>query len=94
MCAGGGIRDQTGHIPGAIGIPLKHLKRRLPRSKEIVVYCRGPNSVFAVDAVRLLRSKGRKVFRLDASVQDWRARGLPLATGPRPQSQRSVRRNL
>jgi len=88
---------ETGHIPGAIGIPLKDLKRRLaelPRSKEIVVYCRGPYCVFAVDAVRLLRSKGRKAFRLDASVQDWRARGLPLATGSKPHLQTAVRRNL
>lgn len=86
---------ETAHIPGAIGIPLKDLKRRLaelPRNKEIVAYCRGPYCVFAVDAVRLLRSHGRKAFRLDASVQDWRARGLPLATGPEPRSQTSMRR--
>jgi rhodanese-related sulfurtransferase len=83
------VEYETGHIPGAIGIPLKDLKRRLaelPRNKEIVAYCRGPYCVFAVDAVRLLRSRGRKAFRLDASVHDWRARGLPVATGPEPQT--------
>jgi rhodanese-related sulfurtransferase len=75
---------QTGHIPGALGIPLEQLKRRwaeLPRNKDIVAYCRGPYCVLAVDAVRLLRSRGLKAYRLDASVHDWRARGLPLATG-------------
>jgi rhodanese-related sulfurtransferase/DNA-binding transcriptional ArsR family regulator len=89
------VEYETGHIPGAIGIPLKDLKRRLaelPRNREIVAYCRGPYCVFAVDAVRLLRSHGRKAFRLDASVQDWRARGLPLATGPEPRLQTSMRR--
>jgi rhodanese-related sulfurtransferase len=89
------VEYETGHIPGAIGIPLKDLKRRLaelPRNKEIVAYCRGPYCVFAVDAVRLLRSRGRKAFRLDASVHDWRARGLPLAAGPDPHPQTPMRR--
>jgi rhodanese-related sulfurtransferase len=75
---------ETGHIPGALGIPVNDLKRRLaelPRNRDIVAYCRGPFCVLAVDAVRLLRSSGRMAFRLDASVHDWRARGLPLATG-------------
>lgn len=75
---------QAGHIPGALGIPVKDLRRRLaelPRHKDIVAYCRGPYCVLAVDAVRLLRSRGRRAFRLDASVHDWRARGLPLSTG-------------
>jgi len=89
------VEYETGHIPGAIGIPLKDLKRRLrelPRNKEVVAYCRGPYCMFAVDAVCLLRSCGRRAFRLDASVQDWRARGLPLATGPEPRPQTSMRR--
>lgn len=75
---------RAGHIPGALGIPLQDLRRRLaelPRNKDIVAYCRGPYCVLAVDAVRLLRSRGLRAFRLDASVHDWRAQGLPLATG-------------
>src|SRR5262249_29568154 len=90
------VEYETGHIPGAIGIPLRDLKRRLaelPRDKEIVAYCRGPYCVFAVDAVRLLRSRGRKALRLDASVHDWRARGLPLKTGPEPRPPTSMRRS-
>jgi len=75
---------RAGHIPGALGIPVKDLKRRLaelPRKKDIVAYCRGPYCVLALDAVRLLRSRGLRAFRLDVSVHDWRAQGFPLATG-------------
>src|SRR5215471_1167590 len=75
---------RTGHIPGALGMPLEELKRRLaelPRDKDIVAYCRGPYCVFALDAVRLLRSQGLRAFRLDASLADWRAHGLPVAKG-------------
>lgn len=75
---------KTAHIPGALALPLQELKRRLselPRNKEIVAYCRGPYCALAIDAVRLLRARGLRAFRLEASVHDWRARGLPLATG-------------
>jgi len=89
---------RTGHIPGALGIPVKELKRRLaelPRGKDVVAYCRGPYCVLAVDAVRLLRSRGLRAFPLDTSVHDWRARGFALATGmepgPRERMARSAR---
>jgi rhodanese-related sulfurtransferase/DNA-binding transcriptional ArsR family regulator len=75
---------QAGHIHGALGIPLQELKKRLarlPRKKDIVAYCRGPYCMFAVDAVRLLRSRGLRAFRMDLSIHDWSAMGLPLATG-------------
>jgi rhodanese-related sulfurtransferase len=78
---------QSGHIPGALGIPLGQLKRRLaelPKSKDVVAYCRGPYCVLAVEAVHLMRSRGIQAFPLDASVHDWRARGLPLVTGAEP----------
>lgn len=90
-----GEEYRTGHIPGALGIPLEELKRRLvelPRDKDIVAYCRGPYCVFALDAVRLLRSRGLTAFRLDASVADWRAHGLPLAKGMEP-GRRSMERS-
>lgn len=75
---------QAGHLHGALGIPLEELRKRLarlPRKKDIVAYCRGPYCMFAVDAVRMLRSHGLRAFRLSLSVHDWSALGLPLATG-------------
>ncbi len=75
---------RSGHIPGALGIPLAELRRamaKIPRTRDVVAYCRGPYCVLAVDAVRLMRSRGLRAFRLDASIQDWRARGLRVATG-------------
>jgi DNA-binding transcriptional ArsR family regulator len=75
---------RAGHLHGALGIPLDQLKRRLtrlPRKKDIVAYCRGPYCMFAVDAVRIMRSGGLKAFRLDLSIHDWADMGLPLAIG-------------
>ena len=73
----------TGHIAGAISIPLAELKDRLaelPRDKDIVAYCRGPYCVLAAQAVELLRERGFRVVRLEDGVSDWRAHGLPVAT--------------
>lgn len=85
---------QTAHIAGALPMPLEQLKRRLselPRNKEVVAYCRGPFCVLAKEAVELLRSNGFRATRLEDSVQDWRARGLPVATGEEPAPKRFLR---
>jgi rhodanese-related sulfurtransferase len=75
---------RAGHISGAISVQLKDLADRLselPRDKEIVAYCRGPYCVLAVEAVGILRQKGFRAVRLEDSVQDWQAMGLPVAVG-------------
>ena len=75
---------RTGHIPGALSVPLDHLKEllsKLPKDQEIVAYCRGPYCVLAVQAVDMLREKGFNAIRLEESVQDWRAMGLPVEIG-------------
>jgi rhodanese-related sulfurtransferase/DNA-binding transcriptional ArsR family regulator len=74
------------HLKGAVSIPVAELRRRLdelPRRKDIVAYCRGPYCVFAVDAVRLLRSRGFRAFPLEDGVLEWRAAGSPLESSPR-----------
>jgi rhodanese-related sulfurtransferase/DNA-binding transcriptional ArsR family regulator len=75
------LEYESGHIPGAISVPLDELPRRLrelPARKEIVAYCRGPYCVMSFDAVRLLRQRGRRARRLVEGFPEWRASGLPV----------------
>ena len=75
---------RAGHIPGALSVPLEHLEAilgQLPADQEIVAYCRGPYCVLAVQAIEVLRAQGFNAIRLEESVQDWRAMGLPVAIG-------------
>jgi ArsR family transcriptional regulator len=74
----------AGHLPRAINIPLRELARRLrklPKSREIVAYCRGPYCVLAFEAVAFLRERGWKVRRLEDGFPEWKAAGLPVAEG-------------
>ena len=76
---------RAGHIPGARSIPVSELKRRiaeLPRSKEIVAYCRGPHCVMAIEATELMRKHGLHAMRMEQGVMEWRMRGWRLHTGP------------
>ena len=75
---------RSGHIAGAISLPLHELQDRLaelPRDQDIVAYCRGPYCVLAAQAVEMLRAHGFRVRRLEDGVADWRAHGLPVAVG-------------
>ena len=74
----------AGHLPAAINIPLRELARRLrelPKSREIVAYCRGPYCVLAFEAVALLRGRGFKVRRLEDGYPEWNAAGLATEQG-------------
>jgi rhodanese-related sulfurtransferase len=75
----------AGHIPGAVSIPLPELKKRvaeLPKSKQIVAYCRGPLCALAPQAARILKSRGFRVKRLTDGAPEWKAAGLPIVTEP------------
>jgi rhodanese-related sulfurtransferase/DNA-binding transcriptional ArsR family regulator len=77
----------AGHIPGAISVPVDELKQRLQkltRGKEYVAYCRGPYCVYADRAVELLKAHGRRARRLLDGFPEWRAAGLPVASGVQP----------
>ena len=74
---------KSGHIPGAINIPVEGLAaklKKLSRNKEYVAYCRGPFCVFADEAVNVLTKKGFKARRLMEGLPDWKLRGLPVET--------------
>lgn len=71
----------SGHLPGAINIPIDELERRLaelPAGAQIVAYCRGPYCALSFDAVTVLRGKGFAVRRLDSGFPDWKAAGLAV----------------
>lgn len=73
-----------GHLPGAVNVPLRELATRLgyfDPGQEIVAYCRGPYCVLSYEAVAALRARGFKARRLEDGLPEWRAAGLPVATG-------------
>ena len=74
----------AGHLPNAVNIPLKTLKRRLrdiPKGREIIAYCRGPYCVLAFEAVSLLRKHGYAARRLEDGYPEWQNAGLPVLQG-------------
>ena len=76
---------EAGHVSGAVSVPPGEVRRRLrsvPKDAHVVAYCRGPYCVFADDAVRQLRAKGRQALRLEDGFPEWRRAGLPVAVGP------------
>jgi rhodanese-related sulfurtransferase/DNA-binding HxlR family transcriptional regulator len=71
----------AGHIASARSIPIDRLAKsigRLPADVEVVAYCRGPYCVFADDAVRLLRRRGRRARRLEDGFPEWQRASLPV----------------
>ena len=75
---------EAGHIAGALSIPVRELRRRvreIPKSHEVVAYCRGRYCIYSLDAVRLLRKQGYRARRAEEGLPDWRAAGLPVESG-------------
>ena len=72
---------RSGHVPGAINIPLPELEKHLNSlnsSHDIVAYCRGPHCVLAFEAVEQLRKNGFRAHRLEDGFPEWKSAGLPV----------------
>jgi DNA-binding transcriptional ArsR family regulator len=73
------VEYQSGHLAGAVHLPLEELADRLaelPEGREVVAYCRGRYCVLAHDAVRLLNERGRSARRAVDGALEWRLAGL------------------
>ena len=71
----------SGHLPGALNIPVEELQERLrelPQGQTIVAYCRGPFCALSEDAVKLLREQGLEAIRFNSGYPEWKASGLPV----------------
>jgi rhodanese-related sulfurtransferase/DNA-binding transcriptional ArsR family regulator len=95
------VEYESGHIAGARSVPIDKLARQLRHLRqgvEVVAYCRGPYCVFADDAVRLLRRRGRTARRLEDGYPEWRRARLPIepnagAANPEVRRRRSTATN-
>ncbi len=80
---------ETGHMPGAVSIPLDELKSRLdelPVDSDIVAYCRGKYCLLADQAIAIIEESGRKARRTDEDAVRWVLDGLPVETVPATRS--------
>lgn len=69
----------TGHIAGAVNIPLDTLESRLgevPKDTPIVLYCRTGNR--SAQAADLLEGAGYSDIRDLGGILDWTAAGYPV----------------
>ena len=72
---------ESGHIPGAINVPLKDIEEcmeDLPKGQDVIAYCRGPYCVLAFEAVAMLRERGFEARRLEEGYPEWKAAGFPV----------------
>ena len=78
---------QAAHLAEAISVPLPELEHHLPelpRTRDIVAYCRGPYCVLAVEAVERLRARGYRAVRLEYGVPELQAHGFSIVGGDAP----------
>ncbi|PLX99074.1 MAG: rhodanese-like domain-containing protein [Desulfuromonas sp.] len=80
---------RTGHLPGAVSLPMDEVEERLPvfsekypGTRSLIVYCNGYGCIDSYDlAVRLLRLGYNDVMVYEAGYPEWRDAGLPVEGG-------------
>lgn len=73
-----------GRLPQALHVPFESLSakaRELPSGRDLLVYCRGPFCLMALEGTRRLREMSYPAQRLRFSVPEWRIAGLPIESG-------------
>lgn len=78
------FRSETGHIKGALLIPVQELETRLAemgpyREKAIVVVCRSGNR--SGHATSMLTGKGFQARNMVGGMMRWNAEGRPVLRG-------------
>jgi rhodanese-related sulfurtransferase/DNA-binding transcriptional ArsR family regulator len=82
----------SGHIPGAVRMPIEELPQRLaeiPRDRPVIAYCRGEYCLFADEAVALLREHGIDAARLDGGWPEWSNEGRPTTSNGKQSAKRT-----
>lgn len=77
------LEYESGHIPGAVHMPIEELPGRLdeiPRDRPVIAYCRGEYCLFADEAVALLRKHGIAAARLQGGWPEWVEEGRAVVT--------------
>ena len=72
---------ESGHVKGAINIPIKELEERIKEldlDKEVIAYCRGPYCMMAFEAVSKLRGGSFRARRLENGFPEWKNSGMPV----------------
>ncbi len=85
------VRDvdtfQSGHIPGAINVPLAEVAaradeiRRAAKDRPIVTYCSCPAEHTSAEAARQLIGRGVPARALTGGFPAWLGKGLPIEKG-------------
>jgi len=71
---------ETGHLPGALLIPVQELEDRVGeltkyRDRTIVVYCRTGHR--STNATEILKKRGFNVMNMEGGITRWQAERLP-----------------
>ncbi len=77
----GEFYGETGHLRGALLIPVQELEERMNelepyRGKKIIAYCRSGNR--SGRATKMLLEKGFTVVNMTGGMLRWAAEGLPV----------------
>ena len=76
--------SETGHLPGALLIPVQELEQRLGelepmRDRTIVAYCRSGQR--SSRAAEILGRHGFRAMNMEGGIRRWREESLPVVHG-------------